>query len=93
MRKWSFVYAAISVLAFGLMAQQMRMLADSPPPRPPTASPRPSEQGDAAPAAKRQAGIQWYPTWQSGIREAQRTGRPILLVAGAPHCAGVSGIW
>ena len=24
---------------------------------------------------------------------AERTGRPILFVSAAPHCAGVSGIW
>lgn len=39
------------------------------------------------------AGIQWYATWESGLREAQRTGRPILLVSAAPSCAGVCGIW
>lgn len=38
-------------------------------------------------------GIPWFATWASGQRESQRTGRPILLVAGAPHCAGVSGVW
>ena len=38
-------------------------------------------------------GIPWFATWESGLREAQRTGKPILLVAAAPHCAGVSGIW
>jgi hypothetical protein len=46
-----------------------------------------------ASAAPPSAGIQWFATWESGLREAQRTGRPILLVAAAPHCAGVSGIW
>jgi hypothetical protein len=38
-------------------------------------------------------GIQWFPTWETGLAEAQRTGKPILLVSAAPHCAGVSGIW
>jgi hypothetical protein len=38
-------------------------------------------------------GIAWYATLESGLREAKRTGKPILLVAAAPHCAGVSGIW
>ena len=38
-------------------------------------------------------GIQWFATWESGLREAQRGGRPILLVSAAPHCAGVSGVW
>lgn len=44
----------------------------------------------ADPAA---AGIQWFATWESGLKEARRTGKPILLVSAAPHCAGVSGIW
>ena len=47
----------------------------------------PESPGQAA------AGIQWYATWESGLAEAQRTGRPILFVAAAPHCAGVSGMW
>jgi len=38
-------------------------------------------------------GIQWFATWKAGLAEAQRTGKPILLVSAAPHCAGVSGIW
>lgn len=39
------------------------------------------------------ASIQWFTTWESAKKEAERTGRPILLVSAAPHCAGVSGIW
>jgi hypothetical protein len=38
-------------------------------------------------------GIQWFATWNAGLAEAKRTGKPILLVSAAPHCAGVSGIW
>jgi hypothetical protein len=38
-------------------------------------------------------GIQWFATWKAGLAEAQRTGKPILLVSATPHCAGVSGIW
>jgi hypothetical protein len=38
-------------------------------------------------------GISWFGTWQDGLAEARRTGRPILLVAGAPQCHGVSGYW
>ena len=38
-------------------------------------------------------GIQWFATWKAGLAEAQQTGKPILLVSAAPHCAGVSGIW
>ena len=38
-------------------------------------------------------GNAWYATWKSGLAEAKRTGRPILLVSAAPHCHQVSGIW
>ena len=38
-------------------------------------------------------GIQWFATWESGKREAERSGRPIMLVSAAPHAGGVSGCW
>jgi hypothetical protein len=41
----------------------------------------------------RAGGIQWFTTLEAGRAEAARTGRAILLVSAAPHCAGVSGIW
>ena len=59
---------------------------------PPGDAPMPrvvSENADAVNAS----GIQWFATWDSGRLEAERTGRAILLVSAAPHCAGVSGIW
>ncbi|MEI6236044.1 MAG: hypothetical protein WCT04_23560 [Planctomycetota bacterium] len=37
--------------------------------------------------------IQWFATLDSAKKEAARTGRPILLISGTPHCSGVSGIW
>ena len=37
--------------------------------------------------------IAWYGTLKSGLAEAKRSGRPILLVSAAPHCTGVPGIW
>ena len=37
--------------------------------------------------------IAWYGTLESGLAEAARSDRPILLVSGAPQCLGVSGIW
>ena len=46
-----------------------------------------------APAALAQEKIQWYATWDMGLRQARATGRPILLIAAAPHCHNVSGIW
>ena len=41
----------------------------------------------------RMGGIQWFSTWESAKVEAARTGKPILLVSAAPHCAGIPGIW
>ncbi len=55
--------------------------------------PTPPDQPTREATKTSAAGIQWYATWESAQREAQRTGRPILLVSAAPHCAGVSGIW
>lgn len=39
------------------------------------------------------SGIAWYGTWQGGLREALRSGKPILLFSAAPHCRGISGMW
>ena len=69
------------VLATAVVMTAHSQLADTP------------AQPAAAPAAARPVGIAWYATWESGLAEAKRTGRPILLLAAAPHCAGVSGIW
>jgi hypothetical protein len=38
-------------------------------------------------------GIAWFSTWKSGLAEARQSGKPILLVAAAPHCHNISGIW
>ena len=43
--------------------------------------------------AKTDAIIQYYATLDRGLAEAKRTGKPILFVSAAPHCAGVSGMW
>jgi hypothetical protein len=43
--------------------------------------------------SRTKVGIQWFASLESGLREAKRSGRPILLVSGAPHCAGVPGVW
>lgn len=40
-----------------------------------------------------EASIQWFATLDRGLAEAKRTGKPILFVSAAPHCAGVSGMW
>ncbi len=38
-------------------------------------------------------GIGWIPTWDQAISEARQTNKPILLIAGAPQCGGVPGVW
>jgi len=46
------------------------------------------EQVSAPPAR-----IQWFPTMEQGLAEAERTGRPILMTAAAPSCHGYAGMW
>jgi hypothetical protein len=38
-------------------------------------------------------GIAWYATWERALRVAKETGRPIMLLAAAPQCHGISGLW
>ncbi|MCA9121009.1 MAG: hypothetical protein H6822_31015 [Planctomycetaceae bacterium] len=44
-------------------------------------------------AAEPTARIAWYGRLSDGLAEAERSGRPILLVSGAPQCHGVPGVW
>ncbi len=37
--------------------------------------------------------IAWYSTLESGLAEAVRSNRPVLLISAAPQCLGVSGTW
>ena len=53
----------------------------------------PGGRMNQSPATPEGAGIQWYATLDRGLAEAKRTGKPILFVSAAPHCAGVSGMW
>jgi hypothetical protein len=66
-------------------------------PRRPEGASRPEqpkgEQPAQGEARANQVGIQWFATWEGGLRAAEQTGRPILLVSAAPHCSGVPGIW
>jgi len=39
------------------------------------------------------SGIAWYSTWDTGLAEAKRSGRPILFMAAATQCSGVSGVF
>jgi len=38
-------------------------------------------------------GIGWIGSWDAGLAVAKSSNRPILLVAAAPHCRSVPGIW
>jgi len=51
------------------------------------------ETKTTSPATGKDPTIQWYATLERGVAEAKRTNKPILFVTGAPHCAGVSGMW
>ena len=51
------------------------------------------ETRTTSPATGKDPAIQWYATLERGLAEAKRTNKPILFVTGAPHCAGVSGMW
>ena len=62
----------------------------------PEKAPAPAEKGkadDQTGMLPEAATIQWYATLDRGLAEAKRTGKPILFVSAAPHCAGVSGMW
>jgi hypothetical protein len=50
---------------------------------------------EAAPAAapKTSGRIAWFGTWDAALAEAKRSSRPILLIAAAPHCHNISGMW
>ncbi len=48
---------------------------------------------DDGPADSATAKIAWYSTLESGLAEAKRSQRPILLISAAPQCLGVPGTW
>ena len=39
------------------------------------------------------SGIDWYTTLETGLAEAKRSGRPIMFMAAATQCSGVSGVF
>lgn len=77
----------LSVLC-GLALSTASLLAQAPVPAkaPQSASPAAAVVADGVQ-------IQWFATLERGLAEATRTGKPILFVSAAPHCAGVSGMW
>lgn len=54
--------------------------------------PRPSDLG-ASKLDIGEPGIAWYTTWETAQAEAKRSGRPIMFVAAATQCNGVSGVF
>jgi len=54
--------------------------------------PRPSDLG-ASKLDLGAPGIAWYTTWETAQAEAKRSGRPIMFVAAATQCHGVSGVF
>ena len=50
--------------------------------------------GGSVPSSKKVVtGIAWYGVLQDGLAEAERTGKPILLITAAAQCGGVPGMW
>ena len=82
-----------------LTAKQKRLIQNARPPRKGKDDDKGGEKKDKKDkddnvrADRPAGGIQWFATLDSARAEAERTGRPILLVSAAPHCSGVSGIW
>ena len=52
-----------------------------------------SAQAEAPKAIAKTEKIAWHGTWKGGLAEAQRTGKPILLVSAVPQCHSVPGVW
>jgi hypothetical protein len=50
-------------------------------------------QAPASKAAAKAEKIAWHGTWKGGLAEAQRTGKPIMLVSAVPQCHSVPGVW
>ncbi|MDG1872426.1 MAG: hypothetical protein P8J27_00845 [Mariniblastus sp.] len=45
------------------------------------------------PQAVGDAGIAWYTTWETGLKEAKRTNRPIFFMSAATTCSGIPGVF
>lgn len=45
------------------------------------------------PQAVGDAGIAWYTTWETGLKEATRSNRPIFFMSAATTCSGISGVF
>jgi hypothetical protein len=90
--RWRLILTTAVVGVVVLTLAWSRLVAE-PPGRVPRGTPASTSEASAGGAAVGPTAIGWFATLDSGLREAKRTNRPILLVAAAPHCAGVSGMW
>jgi len=54
--------------------------------------PRPHEIAES-PAEIGSSGFVWYPILEDGLAEAKRSKRPILFMAVASQCGGISGVF
>jgi len=85
--------AAVLSLTVGLTTARAQEGAS--PKAPKTDTDKPNAKPDVRPAAKQAGarGITWFGTWELGLAEAKRTGRPILFTSAAPACGTVPGMW
>ncbi len=37
--------------------------------------------------------VAWHGSLEKGLAAAKSSGRPILLISGAPHCQLIPGVW
>lgn len=54
--------------------------------------PRPNELGESD-LPLGDPGIAWYPELAPGLAEAKRSNKPILFMAVASQCSGISGVF
>jgi hypothetical protein len=81
-----------------LLTAEQKKIVEEFRPRPPMGGPGGPPEGapmpkGTDPAAKADAGIQWFATLTDGLAEAKRTGKPLLFLSAAPHCGGIPGLW
>lgn len=68
-----------------LLLCSLAILAQAQGPRPTDITESPLPLGDP--------GIAWYPELAPGLAEAKRTNKPILFMAVASQCSGISGVF
>ena len=83
---------SIPTLALALVAVTSVAVAQDPGSRRGPPRPEGPVTGSGQPASERTL-VQWFGTWEGAKAEAERTQKPILLLAAAPQCHGISGVW